>query len=69
VQQWARARLTARAALPADATDEQLAGAARALGCSEHEVGALLAPLTNDDDALALGRVLARVTGGDGRIA
>ena len=68
MQQWTRDRLTARAALRADATDEEISHAAEALGCTDLEVGALLAPVTNDGDALALGRVLARVSGGDGRI-
>ncbi len=68
VQQWTRDRLTARAAVRADATDDDIAKAAKALGCTDREVGALLTPVTNDDDALALGRVLARVTDGDGRI-
>jgi hypothetical protein len=65
VQQWTRDRLTARAALPASATDEEISQAAKALGCTDHEVGTLLAPVMNDDDALALGRVLARVNGGE----
>jgi hypothetical protein len=68
VQQWTRDRLTARAALRMGATDEEISQAAKALGCTDHEVDALLAPVMNDDDALALGRVLARVTGGDGGI-
>ena len=42
--------------------------AAKELGFTDQEVCALLAPVANDDDVLALGRVLARVTGGDRRI-
>ncbi len=71
VQLWTRDRVTARAALRPDASDEEIARAAKALGCSDRDVAVLLAPVTNNDDALALGRVLARISGGsdsDGRI-
>jgi len=67
VQQWARDRLAARAGLHGDASDEEISRTAKALGFTDHDISTLLAPVTNDDDVLALGRVLARVTAGDGR--
>jgi len=66
-QTYARRRLTQRAALGATPTSEELTRAARDLGCSDDEIAALLAPIGNDEQALALGRVTARVAGGDGR--
>ena len=66
-QAYARRRLTQRAALGATPTAEELTRAARDLGCSNDEIAALLAPIGNDEQALALGRVTARVSGSDGR--
>jgi hypothetical protein len=66
LRQWARARVAARTALAPDAPDEMLDRAARALGCTDSERAALHAPLANDDDVLALGHLVARVTD-DGR--
>jgi hypothetical protein len=61
MQRWTRDRVSARAGLSLDASDEAIAAAAKALGCSDAEVHAMLNPTMNDDEALALGRVVARV--------
>jgi hypothetical protein len=61
VQRWTRDRISARAGLAPDANDEAIAAAAKSLGCSDAEVRAVLNPTMNDDEALALGRVVARV--------
>ncbi len=65
-QRWARARVAARAGLGANASEEDLARAARSFGCAPDEIAALLAPVSDDASVLALGRAVARV-GGDGR--
>ena len=65
-QRWARAGVARRAGLAAGASDEDLARAARSLGCPEDEVAALLAPVSDEASILALGRTVARV-GGHGR--
>ena len=59
------ARIASRAGLGANATDEELARAARAFGCSNEEIAALLAPMSDEASVLALGRAVARVSGGD----
>ena len=66
VQRSARARVASGAGLDAHASDEQLAGAARAIGCTDAEIAALLAPVADDEHVIALGRALARVGGVDG---
>jgi hypothetical protein len=67
LQRWTRERVAARGALRPDASDAEIADAARAIGASDHETAVLFAPITTDDDALALGRFLARVTNADRR--
>jgi hypothetical protein len=66
-QQFARNRVAARAGLDARPTDEQLARAARDLGCSDDEIAALLGPIGDDTQVLALGRATARVAADNGR--
>lgn len=66
-QRWTRARIAARSGLAPGADDAAIAHAARALGCTDDEIAALLAPVTNDAGVLAFGRVIARVGGHDGR--
>ena len=66
MQQWARDRIARISPLPPDATSEQLDRAAIALGCSEAERGAIWHPATDDDAALALGRLVARLSQHDG---
>jgi hypothetical protein len=65
VQEWTRQRVIERASLRPEATAEEVVRAAQALGCSEYDAQALARQIMNDDEALALGRTLARVTGGD----
>jgi hypothetical protein len=67
-QRWARARVAARAGIGATANDDELAGAARSFGCTDDEVAALLAPVTESAGILALGRAVARVSGSEGRL-
>ncbi len=67
-QRWARARLATRAGLGANPDDDELARAARSFGCTDQEIGALLAPAIDDANILALGRAVARAGGGDGRV-
>ncbi len=64
-QHWARARLATRAALGPNAGDEALAHAARSFGCTDEEIAALFAPVSDGSSILALGRALARVGGED----
>jgi hypothetical protein len=66
-QQFARNRVAARAGLGAQPTDEQLARAARDLGCSDDEIAALVGPIGDDTQVLALGRATARVAADNGR--
>ncbi len=65
-QRWARSRVASRAGLGPDADELELAAAARSFGCSEQEIGALLAPVVDDASTLALGRAVARVGAGAG---
>ncbi len=67
-QRFARERLVRRAGLGSAADDHALAGAARSFGCTDDEIDALLDPIDNDASILALGRAVARVGGGDGRM-
>lgn len=66
MQRFARDRVAARAGLTADASDEDVTRAARAMGYTDDDIDALLAPPRSDQAAMTLGRVLARVAG-DGR--
>ena len=61
MQQWTREQLARRAAVMAEPDDEEVARAARALGCTEEEVAALFTPIADDATVMALGRVAARV--------
>jgi uncharacterized protein DUF4350 len=63
VRSAARERLARRAALPRDADDEAFATAARAAGLRDDEARALT---DQDDDGVAAGRALARLSGGRG---
>lgn len=62
MQQWARARIAQRAHLRPDASPEELDRAAIALGYSEPERAAIWHPPTDDDAALALGRLVAQLS-------
>jgi hypothetical protein len=66
MQQWARDRIARVSHLPPDAGAEQLDRAAIALGCSEAERGAIWHPAADDDAALALGRLVSRLSQHDG---
>jgi hypothetical protein len=63
LQDRARRRLAARAGLPPDAGEESMRHAAIQLGLAAGEVDALFRPCRTDDDVVAVGRVLARLTG------
>jgi hypothetical protein len=67
LQDWVRGRVSVRAALPATATDDDVAHAAHALGYPDDEISALIHPLFDDDSVLALGRLVARVGADDRR--
>jgi hypothetical protein len=67
VQRWARERIAARAGLGASRDAHDLDRAARSLGCTDDEIAALRAPVTDNASILALGRAVARVSGSDGR--
>ena len=67
LQDWARNRVSARAAIPATATDDDVAHAAHALGYPDDEISALIHPLSDDESVLALGRLVARVGADDRR--
>jgi hypothetical protein len=64
-QRSTRARIASRAGLGANASDDAFVQAARGFGCSNEEIAALLAPVSDDASVLALGRAVARVSGGD----
>ncbi len=64
LQDAARLRLIRRAALPPDADDGVVRRAASHLGIPEDEIDALLTPVSSDDRAMAVGRLLARLEGG-----
>lgn len=59
VRAEARALVLARAGLPADAVDDEVRRAAAATGVPAATVDAVLRPVTNDDDVVAVGRALA----------
>ena len=67
MQQWARDRIAQAAHLSPDASPELIDRAAIALGCDEAERSAVWYPTTDDDAALALGRLVARLSQHDGR--
>lgn len=64
-QRSTRARVAARAGLGPNATDAELAHAARSFGCDDHEIAALLRPVSDDASVLALGEAVARISGGE----
>ena len=66
-QQATRERVAGRAALGTAPTAEEVASAARSLGCTDDEVAALFTPTTTDAQVLAFGRATARVTDGNRR--
>lgn len=55
----ARARVLARAGLPPDAADDEVRRAAKATGVPPETIEAILRPVTNDDEVVAVGRALA----------
>ena len=63
LQERARRRLAARAGVGPDATDDDLRRAARDVPLPPEEVDALFRPCRTDDDFVAAGRALARLTG------
>ena len=67
MQQWARGRIAQAAHLTPGASPELIDRAAIALGCDEAERSAVWYPTTDDDAALALGRLVARLSQHDGR--
>jgi len=67
MQQWARDRIAQAGHLTPDASPELIDRAAIALGCTEAERGAIWYPAVDDETALALGRLVARVSEHDGR--
>jgi hypothetical protein len=67
VQRWARERIAARTALGANPEQDDLDRAARSFGCTDDEIAALRAPVTDNASILALGRAVARVSSADGR--
>ena len=67
MQQWARGRIAQAAHLTPDATPELIDRAAIALGCDQAERSAVWYPATDDESALALGRLVARLSQHDGR--
>jgi hypothetical protein len=60
--EWARGRVKARAGLAADADRDEVMAAARRLGWTDAEIAALWQPPATDDEVLALGRIVTRVT-------
>ncbi len=66
MQAWARSEIGRRAHLPADATLEQTDRAAIRLGLSDADRAALWHPPTDDESALALGRLASRLSQREG---
>jgi hypothetical protein len=66
MQQWARDRIAQAGHLTPDALPELLDRAAIALGCTEAERLALWHPAADDEAALALGRLVERLSERDG---
>jgi hypothetical protein len=67
MQQWARGRIAQAAHLIPDASPEAIDRAAIMLGFDETERSAAWYPTTDDEAALALGRLVARLSHQDGR--
>jgi hypothetical protein len=63
VRDEARALVLARAGLPPDAGDDEFRRAAAAVGLSPATVQALLQPVRNDDDVVAVGQARASLEG------
>jgi hypothetical protein len=63
LQERARRRLAARGGLPADAGDEDLRRVAAELRLPPEEVDALFHPCRTNEEVLAVGTALARLTG------
>jgi hypothetical protein len=59
----AREQARQRAGLPPDADDAQVRAAAASLGLAPDEVAAVFGPTTDDEQAMALGRAVARLGG------
>jgi len=66
-QQYTRDRVASKASLGTEPTADDIAHAARSLGCTAEETASLLTPATTDEQVLAFGRAAARVAGGDRR--
>ena len=62
LQQWARLHIAERVHLRSDASPEEIDRAAITLGFSESERAAIWYPPTDDDTALALGRLVSRLS-------
>ncbi len=60
-QHWVREEIARKATLRPSASDEEIAKAARALGARDDEIAVLFAPPANDQQALALGNLIARI--------
>jgi hypothetical protein len=63
LRQAARERVYQRASLPPHATDAQVRRAAEDLGLAPDEIDALFGAVTSDDNAMAVGRAMARLGG------
>jgi hypothetical protein len=61
-QAWAREQVETRAGLPTDATNDAVVKAAHDLGCPDDEVSTLLGPVNDEPGAVALARLVARVS-------
>ena len=66
-QQHVRDRVASKASLGTEPTADDIAHAARVLGCTEEEIASLIMPATTDEQVLAFGRAAARVASGDRR--
>jgi hypothetical protein len=67
LREWARDRVAAYGALPPGATGDDFARAARALGCTDDEIDALVRPAEGAEGTLALARAVGRLAERDGR--
>ena len=65
VKATVRAALAHRAGLRSDASDNELRRVAGGFGLSEEETRALFQPATSEVETLAVGRALAKLTGGE----
>jgi hypothetical protein len=63
LQRAARDRVARRAGLPAEATPDEVAAAARRFGLDDDEIAALTKSPTGDNEILATGRALAKLEG------